>query len=182
MIATEQTSGDSKKIDSLIYKSKGINEEELKDLMEKMSINFDNRHSKVSLVKRTRRIFGDFLKIPTNTEKSLIVTNNDKQFNELLSLTLNSGLDISLSIKTYKTSLFDFSIGYGVTLPTLNQAIEKSSSMFDLKFKLEMRSYLWDLITSSTECVFDCNVYPGEFTFRYLDKPSKTVIELTMFK
>lgn len=182
MIATDQLSDKPEKIKTFDFKAKETNIEEFKQLQERLSVNFDNRHSKVSLVKLTRKIIGDLLVRPTKKYKEFRVRDETDKISEFLTMTLDTGVDISINVSTHKVSLHSYSIGYGVTLPTLNQSIEKASSLFDLNTKIQIRKYFWDLITSSSNCSFDCNVYPGEFVFRYLDKPSRTTVEVIIMK
>lgn len=182
MIASDKASDTPDKVDSLSYVSKHSSQDEMNDLLAKLSFNFDCRHNKISLISRSRRFISDFLKIPTKIEKTLNVTNDKEYVNEYFSFTMDNGCDVTLDIKTNKTYLRNFSIGCGVTLPALNNSVEKLGTMVDIKTKLMLRDYFWDLITSSSDCVYDCNAYPEEYNFRFLDRTSKTTIEFTIFK
>lgn len=170
------------KLDSFSHSSKIIDEGELRDLQSTLSLNFDSRHSKLSLINRSRRFFGDILKTPTKKLKKLSVSHTKDFVLESFSFTTNEGTDIVIDVKTHKSFLFSYSIGYGVTLPFLNQSLEKITSMVDVKTKILIRSYFWDLITMSSDCIYDCSSLNDEFVFRFLDKPTKTTVEFTIFK
>lgn len=182
MIASDKASDTPDKVESLSYVSKHSSQDEMNELLAKLSFNFDCRHNKISLISRSRRFISDFLKIPTKIEKTLKATNGKDFVNEYFSFTMDNGCDVTLDIKTNKTFLRNFSIGCGITLPALNSSIEKMGAFVDVKTKIMIRDYFWDLITSSSDCAYDCSVYPEEYVFRFLDRSSKTTIEFTIFK
>jgi hypothetical protein len=182
MIASDKAAGIPGRVESFSYVSKLSSQDELNELIAKLSYNFDYRHNKISLINRSRRLIGDFLKIPTKIEKTLKATNAKDFVNEYFSFTMDNGSDIVFDIKTNKAFLQNFSIGSGVTLPALNNSVEKMGTFVDLKTKLMIRDYFWDLITASKDCAYDCSIYPDEYIFRFLDRTSKTTVEFTIFK
>lgn len=182
MIASDKVSDNSEKSDSFDHVSKELDDLQARELLSKLSKNFDSRHSKISIINRSRKFISDILREKSKEDKKLSVFNSPDCLKEFFIFTDENGCDFEIKIKTHKAFMFDFSIGYGNTIPQLNQAMEKTQAFIDLKRKLQLRSYFWDLIISSSDCVFDCNCFPDEFTFRLLDKPSKTTVEVFIYR